>query len=44
MPAVVQAQYSGDYRIHLRCNDGWAATVDIAQWLDGEEARAGRPA
>jgi len=35
MPAVIQAKYRGDYRIHLLFNDGSEATVDFAQWLDG---------
>jgi len=35
MPAVIQAKYRGDYRIHLLFNDSSEATVDFAQWLDG---------
>jgi hypothetical protein len=35
LPAVVRAEYRGDYRIRLVFNDGIDATVDFAQWLDG---------
>jgi hypothetical protein len=35
MPAVIEAKYRGDYRIHLVFNDGSEGTVDFAQWLDG---------
>ncbi|MDA0823193.1 MAG: DUF2442 domain-containing protein [Proteobacteria bacterium] len=35
LPSVVQAEYRGDYRIHLVFNDGAEATVNFAEWLDG---------
>ncbi len=35
LPAVVNAEYRGEYRIRLVFKDGLDATVDFAQWLDG---------
>jgi hypothetical protein len=35
LPAVVAAEYRGDYRIHLVFNDGTESTVDFEDWLDG---------
>jgi uncharacterized protein DUF2442 len=35
LPAVIEAEYRGDYLIKLTFNDGVAETVDFAQWLDG---------
>lgn len=35
IPSVIQAEYRGDYRIHLIFNDNSEATVDFSQWLDG---------
>ena len=35
LPSVVQAEYSGDYRIHLRFNDDTERTIDFSPWLDG---------
>ena len=35
LPAVVRAEYRGDYRIKLVFNDGVKGTVDFSQWLDG---------
>ncbi len=35
LPAVVKAEYRGDYRIHLTFNDGTAKTVDFQPWLEG---------
>ena len=35
LPAVVNAEYRGEYRIRLAFNDGLEATVDFARWLDG---------
>jgi hypothetical protein len=33
--AVVAAVYEGEYRIHLRFNDGSSKTVDFSRWLHG---------
>ena len=35
LPAVVRAEYQGEYRIRLVFSDGLDATVDFARWLDG---------
>jgi len=35
LPIVIQAEYRGEYRIHLVFNDGVENTVDFSQWLDG---------
>ncbi len=35
LPAVVKAEYRGDYRIHLTFNDGTAKIVDFQPWLEG---------
>lgn len=35
LPAVVKADYQGEYRIRLVFSDGIDATVDFAQWLEG---------
>ncbi len=35
LPAVVAAEYRGDYRIHLTFNDGTEGTVDFEEWLEG---------
>jgi hypothetical protein len=35
LPAVVQAEYRGEYRIHLMFSDGLQKTIDFSQWLDG---------
>ena len=35
LPAVVRAEYRGNYRIHLAFNDGLEKIVDFEQWLDG---------
>jgi hypothetical protein len=35
LPHVVQADYRGGYRIHLRFADGLAKTVDFGAWLLG---------
>lgn len=35
LPVVVDAEYRGDFRIHLVFNDGVAGTVDFSAWLDG---------
>lgn len=35
LPAVVSAEYRGDFEIHLVFNDGVAGTVDFSSWLYG---------
>jgi hypothetical protein len=35
LPAVIRAEYRGEYRIHLAFNDGVENTVDFESWLDG---------
>lgn len=35
IPTVIRATYRSDYRIEIVFNDGLAATVDFARWLDG---------
>ena len=35
LPAVVEAQYRGDFKIWLAFNDGIRGTVDFADWLTG---------
>jgi hypothetical protein len=35
LPSVVQAEYRGEYSIHLVFNDGAEATVNFSEWLDG---------
>jgi hypothetical protein len=35
LPSVVDAQYRGDFRIHLTFNDGSSRTVDFRSWLKG---------
>ena len=35
LPAVVQAEYRGGYRIRLTFNDNSCKTVDFAPWLNG---------
>ena len=35
IPTVIRATYRGDYQIEIVFNDGLAATVDFARWLDG---------
>jgi hypothetical protein len=35
LPAVVRAEYRGDFRIHVVFNDGVNATLDFADWLTG---------
>ena len=35
LPAVIRAEYRGEYRIYLEFNDGLTSTVDFSQWLDG---------
>jgi len=35
LPAVVRAEYRGEYRLHVAFNDGVEGTIDFALWLDG---------
>jgi hypothetical protein len=35
LPAVVQAEYRGDFRIRLVFSDGVEGTIDFSDWLDG---------
>jgi hypothetical protein len=35
IPSIVEAEYRGDFRIHLRFSDGSAGTVDFSPWLRG---------
>lgn len=35
LPSVVQADYRGDYRIHVVFNDGVEGVVDFSDWLAG---------
>ena len=38
IPSVIEAEYRGDFRIHLRFSDGSAGTVDFAPWLRGQSS------
>ena len=35
LPLVTQAEYRGEYKIHLAFNDGIEGVVDFADWLEG---------
>jgi len=35
LPAVVRAEYGGEFRIRLTFNDGTENTVDFSPWLEG---------
>ena len=35
LPAVVKAEYRGDFKIRLSFNDGVQGTVDFSDWLEG---------
>jgi hypothetical protein len=35
LPAVVHAEYRGDFRIRLVFNDGTEGTIDFSEWLEG---------
>ncbi len=35
LPTVTEAEYMGEYQVHLTFNDGLARTVDFADWLHG---------
>jgi hypothetical protein len=35
LPAVVRAEYCGDFKIHVFFNDGVQAKIDFSDWLVG---------
>ena len=35
LPFVINAEYRGGYRIHLRFNDNSEKTIDFSGWLEG---------
>ena len=35
LPAVIRAEYCGEFKIRLVFNDGVEGTVDFADWLSG---------
>ena len=35
LPAVIQAEHRGDFRIHVTFNDGSENTIDFQEWLTG---------
>ena len=35
LPAVVRAEYRGDFQIRLVFNDGVEGTIDFSEWLTG---------
>lgn len=35
LPAVVDAQYRGQFKIRLVFNDGVTGTIDFSDWLEG---------
>jgi Protein of unknown function (DUF2442) len=35
LPFVIDAEYRGGYRIHVRFSDNVEKTIDFQQWLDG---------
>jgi hypothetical protein len=35
LPGVVEAEYRGDYRIHLAFSGGTSKTVDVQSWIEG---------
>lgn len=35
LPAVIEAEYRGGYKIRLVFNDGTEGTVDFQDWLEG---------
>ena len=35
LPAVVRAEYRGEFRIHLVFNDQLESTIDFRRWLEG---------
>ena len=35
LPAVIGAEYRGDYMISVRFNDGVQSVIDFSEWLTG---------
>jgi hypothetical protein len=35
MPAVIKAEYRGEYRIHVTFNDNSEKTINFEDWLQG---------
>ena len=35
IPSVVEAEYRGEFKIHVTFSDGVSGTVDFADWLTG---------
>ena len=35
LPAVISAEYCGEFKIKITFNDGVKGTVDFAKWLEG---------
>jgi hypothetical protein len=35
LPAVIRAEYRGDFKIKLAFNDGVEGTIDFSDWLTG---------
>lgn len=35
LPAVIRAEYRGEFKIRLVFNDGLEGTIDFAEWLTG---------
>jgi hypothetical protein len=35
LPAVIEADYQGEFKIRLTFNDGVSGIVDFEDWLDG---------
>ena len=35
LPRVIDAEYRGDFRIHVKFNDATEGTIDFEPWLDG---------
>jgi hypothetical protein len=42
LPAVIEAEYRGEYMIRLTFNDGFEETIDFAQWLEGPCVRTAK--
>jgi len=35
LPAVIQAEYRGDFKIRVVFNDGVEGTIDFSEWITG---------
>lgn len=35
VPALLRAEYRGDYKVYLMFHDGTEGTIDLADWLEG---------